>query len=348
MRKLSPLPFLLLAFLLLASEAMAQTLPIKQSLFINEFTPVLSDQAKVTLREKLTASYSTRQQEITLVIIPSMSQYGFSGTIESFSGALFKKWNVGAQQGDGILIVVSMKDRAMRIELGESYPSYASAQAKDIIDNTILPYFKAGDYEQGIVRGVKDVADQISTTAKAKQFKPQKEPKNGNFFIVVGGVLAATLSLILSLFGFKKYRRQRQRICSLCQGEMQLLDDTQEDHYLTEGQKTEEVFNAIQYDVWHCPNDNHIQICDYNTWFSGFCTCKSCNNKTVSSTSKTIRSATTTSTGLKRINYNCQHCGKDWSEDRIISEKSKSSGRSKRSRTSSSSRSSGGGASGSW
>jgi len=90
-----------------------------------------------------------------------------------------------------------------------------------------------------------------------------------------------------------------------------------------------------------------MDILRYRNWFSNYGACPKCDYHTLSTTTEVLRAATTSSTGLKKLTYDCENCGYHDTEQRVIPKVSKSSSGSGRSSFGGGS-SSGGGASGSW
>ncbi len=107
--------------------------------------------------------------------------------------------------------------------------------------------------------------------------------------------------------------------------------------YLEKGEVVEEKIKSVDYDVWVTADEDDILILKYNTYNSKYSTCKKCQYKTYyKARSKTIKSATTTSAGIKKITYKCKNC--DYKKTKTVTIP-------KRSSNSSSSYSGGGGGS---
>ncbi len=122
---------------------------------------------------------------------------------------------------------------------------------------------------------------------------------------------------------------------------MRLVPESEEDIYLEKGHITEEEIGAADYDVWVTESGDDILIQRYSKLFNQYAKCPSCGYVTYSlSRTDTIRSATYSSTGLKRATYLCKNCHFQKTQDIIVPKISSSGG-------SSGSRSSGGGSS-SW
>jgi len=102
----------------------------------------------------------SNKTQIVVVTINSKASYG-AGTlsIEDFAAEWFNEWGIGIRRGGelydrGILLLVSVGDRKARIELGREWGHRWDGYAQRVMSNMIVPQFKAGDYELGIVRGV--------------------------------------------------------------------------------------------------------------------------------------------------------------------------------------------------
>jgi uncharacterized membrane protein YgcG len=93
---------------------------------------------------------------IVAVTIDGMSQYDAeSPSFESFAHRWFDIWGIGAQEkNDGMLIIVSRGDRKARIELGALWGRKLDPFCKHLMDNEMVPRFRAGDYGKGLLVGV--------------------------------------------------------------------------------------------------------------------------------------------------------------------------------------------------
>lgn len=349
----------LLILLFSSSFVSAQGYPARESAFVNDFANILDDQAEERITAALTELKQSRDVEMTVVTIESITNYGFDGEIEPFATGLFNTWALGdATRNDGIMILVATKDRAMRIELGAGYPEHLNKTAKTIIEEIMIPQFKNGNFASGIEKGVYEASGLIhldgSIDTNYKSYldssysNSEDKSKTVTFFQWAAGILTSIFGSLFGIFRFNKWRRERPRQCLKCKGIMELLPDNKEDAHLSAGQQTEERVNSVQYDVWYCPADESIQVCDYQKWFSGYCKCKFCKQKTLGSDSTTIRRATEYTTGIERVTFLCEHCKETWVEMHTIPVITKSSSSSGSSGGSSGGSSSGGGASGRW
>lgn len=84
-------------------------------------------------------------------------------TIEEYSVAIFDRWKVGKRgQDNGLLFLVAVRDRRMRITTGYGLEGILpDGRVGEIRDRDIIPYFRAGRYPEGIVRGTEALASVI-------------------------------------------------------------------------------------------------------------------------------------------------------------------------------------------
>lgn len=97
--------------------------------------------------------------QIVVVTVPSLQGY----PIEDFSNRLFRHWQIGQKtKNNGVLLVVAPNERKVRIEVGYGLEgTITDGVSSSIIQNTILPVFRRGDFPGGIVAGVKDIEDAL-------------------------------------------------------------------------------------------------------------------------------------------------------------------------------------------
>jgi uncharacterized protein len=102
---------------------------------------------------------STRGDQIAVAVVPTTG--GVS--IEDWSLGLFNAWGVGrAGTDNGVLLVVALEDRALRIATGDGlagrFPDY---RASEIIGSTITPLLRAGRTEDAVLAGVDAIRGEL-------------------------------------------------------------------------------------------------------------------------------------------------------------------------------------------
>ena len=97
--------------------------------------------------------------EIAVAVVPTTA----GQSIEEYSTGLFNHWGVGKRDKDnGVLLVVAIDDRTLRLETGRGMTDRLSdVDAADIVDDVITPHLADGQYAQGILTGLDEVRRRI-------------------------------------------------------------------------------------------------------------------------------------------------------------------------------------------
>jgi uncharacterized membrane protein YgcG len=127
--------------------------------FVNDYTGTLSEEWIAKTEQFARSVEEATTCEIAVAVINSLEGL----TIEDYALKLFEKWGIGKKEKDnGILLLVAMDDRELRIEVGYGLEGIITdIEAKEIIDEVIVPIFKDGDYNTGIYNGVVAIANKI-------------------------------------------------------------------------------------------------------------------------------------------------------------------------------------------
>ena len=148
----------------LASAALAQsfTFPELTGRVVDE-AGILDADTRQQL-EKLSADLEAKTTH-QLVIVTLKSLRGTS--IEDYGYQLGRKWQIGQKGKDnGVLLIVAPNDRRVRIEVGYGLePTLTDAISSVIVQGSILPRFRAGDFAGGVRRGAEDIAQVLSGDA---------------------------------------------------------------------------------------------------------------------------------------------------------------------------------------
>jgi len=346
--------FSLLLVLGISTSANAQQFPDYTELYVNDFAALIGPEDEEHLRAKLTELREKKGIEFTLVTINSMTNYDHAGEIEDFATGLFNYWGVGnADRSDGVMMLIAKDDRLMRIEVGSGYGTAKNVPMGNIIDTKITPKFKKGDFTGGIEDGIDAVIRDITGSWPGEYDANVAQKTFGalkRFLDWIGNWIFAILApfLAIPVQIYRRWKRNKPRICPIDSSKMLRLDEVWDDNHLQEGQITEERLKSVDYDVWQCRQCDHVTIEGYKAWFSQYGACRSCGYRTVEGDTTILQSATTTSTGSKRIDYHCHNCQDHWSVRKTIPKVSTSSSSSSSGSSFGGGSSSGGGSSGSW
>ncbi len=117
------------------------------------------------LKDELNATLQTLEQKTTAQVLVLTVQTLDNQSIEEFALNTKEKWKLGQKGKDnGVLIVVALKDRKYRIEVGYGLESVLpDSMVGSIGREYFVPYFKQGDYSTGIYAGTIAVIRTIAT-----------------------------------------------------------------------------------------------------------------------------------------------------------------------------------------
>jgi uncharacterized protein len=118
---------------------------------------LLSTEDRRALGEELQALEEKSSDQVVVFTTRSLQGY----PIEDFGYQLGRKWGIGQSgKNNGIVVIVAPNDRKVRIEVGRGLePQMTDLMAKLIIENTMLPAFRRGDFAGGIKAGVRNIKD---------------------------------------------------------------------------------------------------------------------------------------------------------------------------------------------
>jgi len=120
--------------------------------WVTDLAGVLTSEQEASL-ESLMESYQTGSgQDVAVLIVPDLR----GRALEPFALEVARAWGIGsADRNEGALLLVSIADRKLRIEVGRGLEgNVPDIVAGRIINDVIAPHFRAGDYYQGVRQGV--------------------------------------------------------------------------------------------------------------------------------------------------------------------------------------------------
>jgi len=137
----------------------AEDLP-QPSGWVNDFAGVISPEYTEKLNSLISEVEEKTGSEIAVVTIDSIAPYGE----QEYARLLFDNWKPGKKGKDnGVLVLLAVKERRWRIESGYGVEDILpDGLCGEIGRNYMVPYFKDGNYGQGLYQGVLRIAGEIS------------------------------------------------------------------------------------------------------------------------------------------------------------------------------------------
>ncbi len=156
-------------FVVLSSNATASSVGMLQTR-ITDNANILPADIEASLEQKLKDFETKKGDQIAVVTIPELPN---GETIETEAYAIFNENGLGAKgNNNGVLLLVAVKDRKIRIEVGYGLePVIPDILAGRIIRDIIAPDFVTEKYVEGVTKGVDKI---IETLDKGKVYKSEK------------------------------------------------------------------------------------------------------------------------------------------------------------------------------
>ena len=280
--------------------------PRKDGTWVTDMPRALSADTVARLNQTIGDIQRTHGIEMAVVVVRSLD--GLS--IEEAAEKIFNLWGIGKKDRDnGLLFLWSTGDRKVRVEVGYGLEGVLpDSKVGAILDAYVIPKFKSGEFDAGVIAGV----DAVLAAARSEDVAL---PVLGTHSYDLVGWLPSWWPVVPSVpiglglvTAFRRWRRYRRRHCPQCHARMVLISDSEDDALLQSGQVKEEQIGSVDYDVWKCPSCSHQFILRYAKWLSAYAKCPQCSNRTKSSTETVISAATTSHSGSARVVETCAFC----------------------------------------
>ena len=158
---------------------MAQKVPEHGGAWVHDYANLLSPQTKNQLEALLKAERDSTSNQIAVLLVKNLE----GGDIDEFANRVFNEWKLGDEKKDnGVLFLLALEERQMRIEVGAGLEGVLTdVQSSRINRNEVAPYFRRGEYEQGVIAGVVSIIQTIQGEYKndspiAKKSKRSRSP----------------------------------------------------------------------------------------------------------------------------------------------------------------------------
>jgi uncharacterized protein len=177
----------LVAFMLVSViGASALTFPQLTGRVVDE-AGILDAATRTALEQKLADFETKTTGQLVVVTLKSLQDT----SVEDYGYQLGRHWGIGQRdKNSGALLIVAPNERKVRIEVGYGLEgNLTDAVSKLIIENSILPRFRANDFAGGINRGVDDIIQVLTTGAdefrERAKVRPDSHPGFVNILVLV-------------------------------------------------------------------------------------------------------------------------------------------------------------------
>jgi len=159
---------------------------------VNDYAHLLSPATVSQLDNALGYFEQKESTQIVVLTVPTLA----GDSLEDFSIRVAEKWKIGQKGLDnGAILLIAKKERKLRIEVGYGLEGKLTDLVSGrIIRNVILPWFKQGNFDQGVLEGVGAMMAAVKGEFSAKA---AQRPKKGRANNLIG-----MIAPLIIFFGF--------------------------------------------------------------------------------------------------------------------------------------------------
>ncbi len=185
MLRLRALTFFLAAFFAASLGVAAPNFPPLTGRVVDA-AGILNSDSKTILENRLRDYQDQSGHQVAVATVPSLEGYD----IRDYGNQLFRKYALGDKtKNDGVLVLVAPTEHKVSIEVGYGLEGeLTDAMSRIIIENSMIPKFKTGDWAGGLYAGLDDiqkvVGGQGDQVVKQAQSQSTGNPGDALVFII--------------------------------------------------------------------------------------------------------------------------------------------------------------------
>ncbi len=152
----------LLLALLAAAVAAAQPAPPALTDTVNDTAGIIDAPSRAELDRRIRALRAATGDTIVIATVPTFQPYG---SIDEYAVKMFENGGRGIGDKDkhnGLLIVVAVQDRALRLEVGYGLEGIVPDGFAGEVRDLIRPYFRQERYGPGLLAGTTTLINRIA------------------------------------------------------------------------------------------------------------------------------------------------------------------------------------------
>ena len=185
----------------------ALTVPVLKGR-INDYAHLLSPATISQLESALRYFEQQESTQIVVLTVPTLE----GDSIEDFSMRVAEGWKIGQKKIDnGAILLIAKQEKKVRIEVGYGLEGKLTDLVSGrIIHDIIVPWFKQGDFDQGILNGVTAMMAVVKGEFSGKAAPPKKKFNQNN--------LAGLIVPLIIFFAFLGNLLQGNRLAAAAVG----------------------------------------------------------------------------------------------------------------------------------
>lgn len=157
---------------------------------------LLSPAARDSVNRMLASLKDEDGAEVAVVMLPSIGD----ADLFDFAHQLFRTWGIGNKKSNrGLLLLYVADIRRVRFTVGDGLEgTMTDAACKRIIERTMIPHFKKGDTDGGVVAGISAACERIRGAGEAEEQASDEDDEFPIFVAIlfVGGAVTFFFLLV--------------------------------------------------------------------------------------------------------------------------------------------------------
>lgn len=147
--------FFVAAFFAISCAWAEPNFPVLTNSPVVDAAGVLGDTQATIIGNKLKNYEDASGHQVAVATVSSLEGYD----IRDYGNLLFRQWALGdKKRNDGVLVLVAPNEHKVSIEVGYGLEGdLTDAMSSIIIQNAMVPRFKAGDYVGGVNAAIEDI-----------------------------------------------------------------------------------------------------------------------------------------------------------------------------------------------
>lgn len=163
--------------------------------YVNDYANILSNETEEYIMSHSVGLNNKNGTQIIVVTVKNLD----GASVEDYSLKVARDFEIGSKEkNNGLLILVSLEDREMRIEVGYGLEeAITDGKAGRIRDTYMIPYLSEDDFDNGILNGYKAIYKEIVDFYKLDLEADTPQEVDDTFEIVMGIVIFVVIVLFI-------------------------------------------------------------------------------------------------------------------------------------------------------
>lgn len=121
--------------------------PPTQSFFVNDFADCINETDEQKMQSMAEELYKKTGAQVVCVTVNSLD----GKEVRDYALGLGREWGIGSKNNDGVLLLLSVEERQIDIEVGYGLEgALPDGKTGRILDNYAMPYLKSDDFSTGL------------------------------------------------------------------------------------------------------------------------------------------------------------------------------------------------------